>query len=74
MYKTSNFILASALIVKGFSPRERIKEEKTVYFVFDKTPELDEIVENFFNNRLPLDALTLGTAIRNIKKSIYELD
>lgn len=72
-YKTSEFGLVAALIAKGYSPRERQVVGKQVFFIFESDELVEELVNDYFNNRLDVDALSYHSALSNVKKSIYEL-
>lgn len=72
--KTSDLGTIAALVAKGYSPHERIKEEGKVFFVFESDEIVKQIVQDYFNNRLDVDALIYYSALKNTKRSIYELD
>lgn len=73
MYKTKDIGLVAGLIEKGHTPRERMMEGTDVFFIFDDGDDVQEIVENYFNNRLEVDAYSFANALKAVKKSMYQV-
>lgn len=65
--------LIAALITKGYSPRERTVLGKTVNFVFEWDDTLKQLEEDYFNNRLEVDAQRYSQTLKSVKGSIYTL-
>ena len=75
-FSTPDIGLASALITKQV-PLEYMEREyrsDRVYFYFDrdKHPLVDEIVQAYWNQSLPLDAQNLLTQHKNLKRRLFE--
>ena len=71
----SDLGLISGLVALGYTPHERIKRGKKVFFVFEWSDELERIKEDYFNNRLfDVDIRTFHTTMKAIKYSIYNTE
>lgn len=74
MKEISDFGLVSALITLGYSPRGRHKEGRRVIFTFDSDEELERLCEDYYNNRLDVDARRYSTTMKSVKASIYRME
>ena len=70
--KLNDTYLVSALMTKGFKPRERIVENKTVFFIFDEDAGVEEFIEQYQNNVLEVHALEFANMVRSIKVLIWD--
>ena len=70
----SDLGLVSALMAKGYSPIERRKEGKRVIFTFESDENIETLCQDFFNNRLDVDARTFHTTMKSVKNSIYQME
>lgn len=64
--------LVAYLLTIGFKQSSSITERFTV-FEFERSPELEEAVANFYNRNTKVDALTLCENLRTIKAMVQEL-
>lgn len=68
----SDLGLAASLSVMGFEiVRVDRSNPKRVVFVFEKTPEIDAAVNDFWSEKLLLPATSLLDHIRKLKYRIY---
>jgi len=70
----SDLGLVTALITKGYSPHERTKDGKRVLFTFEYDDNIKQLEEDFFNNRLDVDARDFHTTMKSVKNSIYRME
>ena len=70
----SDFGLIAGLMSLGYSPRERTKQGRRVVFTFDSDEELERLCEDYYNNRLSVDAQTYSTTMKAVKSSIYRME
>lgn len=63
----------SALMALGYSPISRRKEGKRAYFTFEVTPDIEQILMDFDNQNLLVDAKTLLTTQKSVKSTIYRM-
>ena len=70
----SDLGLVSALVTLGYAPKERTKSGKRVTFIFETDDELERIVEDFWNNRLDVDARKFHMTMKSVKNSIYQME
>jgi hypothetical protein len=70
LYKTTDMSLAVVI-----SMRYTVKELQNIagrgVFIFDNSPELQEMVDAFYNHQLTVDPLTLFEAQKTIKNRLY---
>lgn len=74
MKQISDFGLIAGLMSLGYSPRERVKEGKRVIFIFESDEELEQLCNDYYNNRLSVDAQTYSTTMKAVKTSIYQME
>lgn len=67
----SDLGLVTALITKGYSPHGRHKEGRRVLFTFEYDDNIRQLEEDFFNNRLDVDARDFHTTMKSVKNTIY---
>jgi hypothetical protein len=70
-FKTSDLALATTLSLRfpidtidRFNPRK-------VLFVFHRLPELEQLVEQFWQNKITVEPQTFTNQIKNLKTRIY---
>lgn len=73
-FKTSDMALATTLslhfpiiTIDRFNPRK-------VLFVFNRLPELDQLVEQFWQNKITVEPQVFANQIKNLKTRIYSSD
>lgn len=71
-YKTNSLSLASALSL--FLPITSIEKDLTnnCLFCFDDTPQLRELISNFWNKNLQVDASEYFSQTKTLKARIHE--
>ena len=74
MKQISDFGLIAGLMSLGYAPRERVKEGKRVIFIFESDEELEQLCNDYYNNRLSVDAQTYSTTMKAVKTSIYQME
>jgi hypothetical protein len=74
MKEISDLGLVAGLVCLGYSPRERRKEGRRVIFVFENDDTLEGLCEDYFNNRMDVDAQKYFAAVRSVKASIYQME
>ena len=71
-YETSDMGVAVVLEIKGYKIADVDKSNpKRVVFKFQEDDKLHKIVADYWNKNLKIDALTMQTAIKNIKGRLY---
>jgi hypothetical protein len=70
----SDLYLVSALISLGYSPQGKHKDGKRVIFTFESDEAFKKLCEDFDNNKLWVDAKSLGLNIKAVKSSIYNME
>lgn len=65
--------LVAALTTLGYAPIEHRVEGRKVIFTFDVDEQVEEIISNYYNNRLEVDAHTYFSAVRSTKAILYAL-
>ena len=74
-FSTTSLSLAAAIQVSSASKLQfvdRTDNSDKAGFVFDRTEDLDRVVQLFWQRQLPLDALTYFEAIKYVKARLYE--
>jgi len=72
-FETNSLALASAIAL--FSPIVAIRKDSkknNCIFSFEKTPEIEKIITNYWNKKLLVDALEYFEKIKILKARIYE--
>ena len=69
----NNLGLIAGLMSLGYPPLERKKTGKIVYFIFESDPELEKLCEEYYNNRMSVDAQTYHTTLKTVKSIIYRM-
>lgn len=72
VYKTADLGLATILSL--FFPIKELDRSipPRVVFIFDRTPELDTLVERFWQKEMTVEPQTLMSQLRAIKTRLYE--
>ena len=73
-YKTNSLSIASALSL--FSPITLVEKDlntNSCVFCFDDTPELRELISNYWDKKLSVDASEYFAQIKNLKARIHEM-
>ena len=65
--------LIAALMSKGYSPLERRKDGKRVFFIFETDEEFDRLCDDYYNSRLDVDAQLFTATLKSVKASIYKM-
>ncbi len=71
-YKTADLALASAIFL--FYPLEAIDrgpDSRKAYFLFKRSPELDEFIESYWKGELKTEPQVYFQALRTIKARLY---
>lgn len=73
-YTTTSLALAAAIQLAAQSKLLLVEKisSKQSSFVFNKTPDLPEVVEKFFKKELLLDAFSYFETLRYIKARLYQ--
>lgn len=69
----SDLGLVTGLMTLGYSPLERRKEGKRVLFVFEDSEEIKKLKDDFYNNRMDVDARQFHMTMKSVKNSIYQM-
>lgn len=72
--EVSDLGLISALITLGYSPKGTHKEGRRVVYTFESDQEVERIKDDFFNNRLDVDARAFHTTMKSVKNRIYQME
>jgi len=72
LYKTADLPCASALAL--FCPIRTLEKNGSakVFFVFEKTKELEDVERKFWNKELRVDPLEFSNQMKSLKTRIYE--
>ena len=70
--ETNELGLVTGLITLGYPPLERRREKKEIIFVFENTQEIERLRNDFYNNRMDVDARNFHTTMKALKTSIYK--
>jgi len=71
-YETSDMGVEVVIEIKGYGIADVDKSNpKRVVFKFQEDDKLHKIVADYWNKNLKIDALTMQTAIKNIKGRLY---
>ena len=63
--------LAAALVTDGFEVQQTEKELKSVYFLFNKSQELDNAISDYWSNKLIVPARSYFDNTKMLKNRIY---
>ena len=69
-YKTSDLYLSAFLKLKGFK-YEVEKLGKKIVFLFEETPELLKLVNDYLTENASCDPLGYTNSIKNLKNFLY---
>jgi len=69
--ETNELGLISGLMSLGYPPFERRREGQRVIFVFENDENVEKLWEDYYNNRLSVDAQTFHLTQKAVKMSIY---
>ena len=70
-YKTSDLALATTLSLHFPIITIDRSNSRKVLFIFDRTQELDQLVEQFWQSKISVEPQTFTNQIKNIKTRIY---
>lgn len=77
MKEISDLGLIAALVTLGYAPLERKHDGKRVVFKFEDNPDtqgqLDQLCEDYFNQRLMVNAIGMHMTLKQIKSSIMQM-
>ena len=71
-YSTSDLYLSAFLKSNG-QKMSVVKNKNKATFVFDETPELISLVNNYLTDDAQCNPLSFANAIKNIKNLLYNL-
>jgi hypothetical protein len=71
IFATSDLHTIAAITASQIDPIRLERDGGRVTFIFTKTPQLEKIVEDFWEDRLELPALSLLNTLKNLKTRIY---
>lgn len=74
-YQTTSLALAAAIQLGSSNKLQSIEtspDSRKAVFVFSVTPELNSIIQHFWERSLPLDAFSYFEAIKYLKTRLYE--
>lgn len=70
--QTSDFTLATTLYCLGFDIRGLDKgNKKRVTFYYERTSDLESVIEDYFNNKIKVNPLDFDRAGREIRAQIH---
>jgi hypothetical protein len=71
LYSTSDLALAAAINL--YYPIKAINKDnpKKVYFIFEKSKNLNLVIEKFWGRELKVDALLYFNSLKTLKNRIY---
>jgi hypothetical protein len=72
-YSTKDYYIASFLTAKGFKLTGTNKNGRDIYFVFDDKGKIEKVLPGFYNGTETVSALSMVTAIRNIKSMLHNI-
>ncbi len=74
-YSTCDLYLAAFFVSAGCNMVDSNREKKSrrVYFIFEKSPILNELKINYFSRKAKIDALTFGDNIKSLKSLCHNL-
>jgi hypothetical protein len=72
--ETSDLGLIAGLMTKGYQPLERRKDGKRVLFVFESDQNFEALCEDYYNNRMEVDANSYQRMLKSVKMSIYQME
>jgi len=72
-YSTKDYYIASFLIAKGFKLASTNKKGREIFFVFEGREKIEKVLPGFYNGIEKVSALSLVTAIRNIKSMLHNI-
>lgn len=65
--------LIAALMTLGYSPVDRVREGKTISFLFEASEDLEANCKDFYNSRLTGDLQTYYSTLRTVKTIIFKM-
>lgn len=66
--------VAAMLVAKGYAVVSVDKVNKKANFLFQKTREMDQLIRDYWQGQLDVNALAFATARRDLKSRIFGLD
>lgn len=72
IYETTDLALAATLYISFELMSIDRADPRRVIFVFEAKAEIDKLIEDFWNKRYKVDALTYFSALKTLKSRIYE--
>ncbi len=75
IFQTADFALAAALVADGFGLATlNRRNSRRALFVFERTQNLNEAVEKYWNNTLSVKPRTYFDSIKHLKARLYDQD
>lgn len=68
--KTKDFALSQTLVALGKKYTTE-REGNAVYFIFDDTEEINQLVKSFWDRELLVEPISLASAGRELKSRIF---
>lgn len=72
-YSTKDYYIASFLTAKGFKLTGTDRKGREVFFKFEGRKKIEKILPGFYNGTEKVSALSMVTAIRNIKSMLHNI-
>ena len=69
----NNLGLIAGLMSLGYSPIDRQKRNRIVFYVFENNEEVEDLCRQYYNNRLEVDAQTYYITLKSVKSTIYKM-
>ncbi len=73
MKNISDLGLIAALTCLGYTYAERSRDGQRINFLFDETPELVQLCDDYFNHKLMVDAFNMHMSLKQVKTSIMQM-
>jgi hypothetical protein len=71
-YETSDLGLTAALITKGHPVKGLLNKQKKIFFSFEYSKHLIDLVSAYFGSSLEVDSRSYYYNLRDLKKAIYK--
>lgn len=73
LIKISDLFLVAALVSKGHKFVKAVKEGEYIHFLFQEKPEIREIMKQYYNNELFVNAKRFATEYKTLKQMKFNL-
>ena len=73
LFKSTDTMLVTFLLYRNFSPfKPPVAKKRYVTFFFEKTPELEQAVQEFHSRKATCEPLTLLEKFRTVKSLVID--